>query len=77
MPRGFNNIDLFFITATALVIGIGAGYGLGTSHYDPAEPGLLNEWRCDEATTVIVDIPNDGKGPFEGFHCERVKKGTD
>lgn len=44
---------------------------------EPAAVGLTQEWKCDKSMTMIVDIPDDGMGPVEGFHCERVGKGEE
>lgn len=43
---------------------------------DEAEPGLTQKWKCSDEMTMIVDIPDDGIGPVEGYHCERVPAGA-
>lgn len=61
---------------TGVVLGIALGILIMLTYGKTltVEPGVLNNWECSDSMTMIVDVPNDGQSPVEGYHCERVKK---
>ena len=63
----------FILALLVLVLGMLAALAIVIP--TEAESGLTQKWECSDEMTMYVDIPNDGQGPVEGYHCERVPKG--